>query len=53
MAETEQSRVVSCVHCGEPIYWHACAQCGLKYVGSAIPKCAICEDSSLDSLGED
>ena len=53
MADTEASCVVPCVHCGKPLYWHACEQCGLKYVGAATPKCPICEDSSLDSLGED
>jgi primosomal protein N' len=53
LAETESSRVVSCTHCGKPIYWHACEQCGLKYVGNAMPECPICDDGSLDSLGDD
>jgi hypothetical protein len=52
MADTEESRVVPCAHCGKPLYWHSCAGCGLKYVGSEQPKCPICDDSALDELGD-
>ena len=53
MADTEESRVVPCDHCGKPLYWHVCAQCGLKYVGAATPQCPICADDALDSLGDE
>lgn len=50
LAETEHSTVIACVHCGEPIYWHCCATCGLCYVGEAAPQCPSCDDPSLDEL---
>jgi len=53
MADTERSCVVPCAHCGKPLYWHACEHCGLKYVGGAAPRCPLCDDSSLDGLGEE
>ncbi len=53
MADTEHSQVVPCTHCNEPLYWHCCGQCGLKYVGSKEPLCTICDDPSLDETSED
>lgn len=53
MADTEHSQVVPCTHCNEPLYWHCCDQCGLKYVGSKEPLCTICDDPSLDETSED
>lgn len=50
MSATEQSTIVPCAHCGEPLYWHCCATCGLRYMGEADPRCPSCEDPSLDEL---
>ncbi len=53
MADTERSQVVPCAHCGEPIYWHCCDVCRLKYVGGKEPHCTICDDPGLDELSID
>lgn len=50
MASTNASTVVPCAHCGEPLYWHCCAGCGLCYLGTATPSCPSCDDASLDEL---
>jgi hypothetical protein len=42
LAETEESQVITCSHCGKPIYWHRCETCGLCYAGTEIPRCPIC-----------
>jgi hypothetical protein len=47
---TEQSVVVPCSHCAEPLYWHRCTTCGLCYAGASTPKCSICDDDSLDDV---
>lgn len=52
MADTDESQVVPCAHCKALLYWHCCASCGLKYVGSAEPCCALC-DGSDSELPED
>lgn len=53
MAATEQSVTIPCAHCGKPLHWHRCAQCGLGYVGAAEPSCPICSDSTLDEVSFD
>jgi primosomal protein N' len=50
MAQAAESAVVPCAHCGQALYWHACARCGLRYAGTAEPTCPICDDASLDQL---